>query len=157
MLLPLFTWFENSGLGQTIRTSRWLFPAIEATHLVALAVIGGAILIVDMRLLGLGLRRQPVAEIARDAQPWLVGSLLGLLITGVPMIMGNGEKYYYSDFFWRKMGVVVLAVIFTFTLRRKVTLADETRLGPFWAKAAGLVSIALWTFVTVGGRMIGLS
>src|SRR3981189_3568785 len=61
-LLPFFAWCESSALGGTIRSSSWLFPVIEAVHLLGLAVIGGAILVVDLRLFGFGLRRQPVAH-----------------------------------------------------------------------------------------------
>src|SRR5713226_2669711 len=55
-LLPFFEWCEHTAVGAAIRGSAWLFPVIEAFHLLALALIGGAILIVDLRLLGLGLR-----------------------------------------------------------------------------------------------------
>ena len=55
MLLPFFQWCESSWLGQLIPNSLWMFPVIEAGHLLALGVIGGAVLVVDMRLLGLGL------------------------------------------------------------------------------------------------------
>src|SRR5215475_3537307 len=61
-LLPFFQWCENSAVGEAIRGSSWLFPVIESFHLLGLAVIGGAILVVDLRLCGLGLRRQPVAQ-----------------------------------------------------------------------------------------------
>ncbi len=51
---------------------------------------------------------------------------------------------------------LLLGLIFTFTLRRKITLADEVRLGPFWPKVVGLSSIVIWTGVTIGARLIGL-
>src|ERR1700688_1703382 len=81
-LLPLFGWFDSSAVGEAIRASTWLFPVIEVLHLLGLAVIGGAVLLVDMRLLGLGLRHQPVAQLARDAQRWFVGSLIVMLASG---------------------------------------------------------------------------
>ena len=152
-----FDWFQTLAFSHVFRESVWMFAVIEAVHMLAVAVFVGAVLIVDLRLVGLGLKERPLAQVARDAQPWLIGSLFALLVTGLPMIMGNGEKYYYSDMFWEKMGVAVVAAIFTFTLRRMVTLADQARVWPFWAKAVGLVSIALWGFVAVGGRLIGLT
>src|SRR5882724_11374986 len=82
-LLPFFQWCENSGVGEAIRGSSWLFPVIESFHLLGLAVIGGAILVVDLRLCGLGLRRQPVAQVALDAQRWLIGSLAIMIVSGV--------------------------------------------------------------------------
>ena len=56
MLLPFFQWCETLWLGQFVVDSNWLFPVIEAVHLLALAVLGGAVLVVDLRLLGLGLK-----------------------------------------------------------------------------------------------------
>jgi hypothetical protein len=58
---PFFVWAEASGLGTMVRDSIWQFAAVEAVHLLALAVIGGAVLIVDLRLLGLTLQRQSVS------------------------------------------------------------------------------------------------
>src|SRR3954447_22930997 len=82
-LLPFFQWCEASALGTAIRESPWAFAAIESVHLLALSVIGGAVLLVDLRLLGLGLRNQPLAEIARNAQRWFNVSLAVMLVTGV--------------------------------------------------------------------------
>jgi hypothetical protein len=156
MMKPFFDWFQTLAFSVAFRSSTWMFAVIEATHLVALAVFFGAVLMVDLRLLGSGLKERPISQVARDAHPWLVGSLIGLLVTGVPMIMGNGEKYYYSDFFWQKMVILVVAFIYTFTIRGMLIRADEGRVRPIWHKAVGLGSIALWVFVAVWGRLIGL-
>ena len=67
-LLHWFQWFERTGIGVAIRESTWLFPAIEAVHLLALALIGGAVLIVDLRLFGWGVRRIPVKELRSSTQ-----------------------------------------------------------------------------------------
>jgi len=156
-LLPFFKWCESSAVGDAIRTSNWLFPAIEAVHLLGLAVIGGAVLIVDLRLSGLILRRQPVAQLARDAQRWLIASLVVMVVTGVLMFLSEAIKCYYHPAFWVKMSSLFLAIVFTFTVRRKVTLADETQMRPVWGKLVALVSITLWSGVGIGGRWIGFS
>jgi uncharacterized protein DUF6644 len=157
MLLTYFQALENSSIGQTIRDSVWLFPFIESFHLLALAVIGGAVLLVDFRLLGLGLKRQPVAVLARDAQPFLIGSLLIMIASGVPLFLSEAIKCYYSFAFWTKMTALALAILFTFTIRRRVTLADEVRIGPLWSRVVGATSILLWSTVGWGGRWIGFS
>lgn len=156
-LLGFFQWCEQSGIGEAIRKSAWLFPLIEAIHLLGLGVIGGAVLVVDLRLLGLGLRRQSVAQITRDAQPWLIGSLFLMIITGGLLFLSEAIKCYYHDAFWFKMTCLFLAIVFTFTVQRKVTMADETRMSPLWAKVVALVSISLWAGVGIGGRWIGFS
>ena len=157
MLLPYFQALENSAIGETIRDSLWLFPFVEAFHLLALAVIGGAVLLVDFRLLGLGLRRQPLAVLAKDSQPWLVGSLSIMIASGVPLFLSEAIKCYYSFAFWTKMTALALAILFTFTIRRRVTLADEARVGPLWSRVVALTSITLWALVGWGGRWIGFS
>ncbi|MCY4588056.1 MAG: hypothetical protein OXB98_18650 [Bryobacterales bacterium] len=153
-LLSFFEWCEDTAVGHAIRDSLWLFPVIESVHLLALALIGGAILVVDLRLLGLGLRSQPVARLAREAQPWLVGGLVVMLSTGVLLFLSESIKCYYSPPFWYKMTFLLLALLFTATVRRKVAAASETSLGPVWGKLVALVSLALWFGVGFSGRWI---
>jgi hypothetical protein len=156
MLFGLFQWIEHSWLGTSVNNSLWAFAAIEAVHLLALAVIGGAVLIVDLRLLGFGLRRQPVAQLARDAEPWLRVSLLGMILTGVPLMASlAASKYYVNDAFWVKMVFLFLAIVYTFTVRRRVIYMDEARLNGALAKAVAIVSVLLWSGVGIAGRGIG--
>ena len=156
-LLPFFEWCENTAVGHAIRSSLWLFPVIESFHLLALALIGGAVLVVDLRLLGFGLRRQPVARLARDAQPWLVGGLFVMVPSGILLFTSEAIKCYYSPAFWTKMTFLLPTIVFTFTVRRKVATADETRVGPLWGKLVALVSVTLWSVVGAAGRWIGFS
>jgi len=157
MLLPLFQALEASAIGEAIRNSYWLFPAVEACHLVGLAVIGGAILVVDLRLLGLGLRGHPVSRLARDVQPWVIGSLILMVLSGVPLFLSEAIKCYYSFAFWTKMTALLLAVVFTFTVRRVVALAPEGRFPSAWNRTVAVTSLALWSTVGWGGRWIGFS
>jgi hypothetical protein len=151
-----FTWLEHSWLGTSVNNSLWAFAAIEAVHLLALAVIGGAVLIVDLRLLGFGLRRHPVNQIARDAEPWLVGSLLGMILTGVPLLASlAASKYYVNDAFWMKMLFLFLAILFTFTVRRRVIYMEDSRISPMLARSVAVVSVLLWSGVGIMGRGIG--
>lgn len=156
-LLAFFQWCEQSGIGDTIRKSAWLFPLIEAIHLLGLGLIGGAVLVVDLRLLGLGLRRHSVAQLARDAQPWLVGSLFLMIATGGLLFLSEAIKCYYHGAFWFKMASLLFAIIFTFTVQRKVTMADEVGVSPMWGKVVAVVSVMLWSGVGIGGRWIGFS
>jgi uncharacterized protein DUF6644 len=157
MLLPLFESLEQSAIGESIRNSLWMFPIIEAFHLLGLAVIGGAILVVDFRLLGLGLRHHPVARLARDVQPWVIGSVVVMILSGVPLFLSEAIKCYYSFAFWTKMTALLLAIVFTFTIRRRVVSAPEGRFSPVLYKAVGVTSVLLWSTVGWGGRWIGFS
>jgi hypothetical protein len=157
MLQPFFQWMNDLPVSKAIGESIWIFPVVQAVHLLFLALFAGALLIVDLRLLGLGLKAQSVAKIARDARPWLIVGLLGLVVTGTPQLMQNAMREYYSDFFWMKMYMLPIALIYTFTIRQKVTMAENPHVGPLWSWVVGFVSILLWFGgVTIPSRLIGL-
>jgi len=154
MLWQLAQWSESTALGDAIRNSQYLFPMIEFVHLVALAIIGGAVLIVDMRLLGLGLRNTPVEQITREAQPYLTGSLIVMLVTGLALYSSEATKCYASWAFWVKIGALILAMIFTYTIKKRVTTAENLA-SSFAGKAVAATSLTLWFAVAWGGRWIG--
>ncbi|HEY5546482.1 MAG TPA: DUF6644 family protein [Gemmatimonadaceae bacterium] len=154
-LLEFCRWVQYSSPLIAMRASPWVFPVIATIHLMGLAMIGGAVLLVDLRLLGLGLQRQPVALLARDAERWLVRGLLVMVSTGVLLFMCFATKYYYLTFFWVKMAALAAVVAFTFSVRRRIVLAGETQVNPASGRIVALVSLALWTIVAVGGRYIG--
>ncbi|MYB54228.1 MAG: hypothetical protein F4X77_18820 [Acidobacteriia bacterium] len=153
-LLPVFQWLEDTTIGVVIRESLWLFPVIEAVHLLALALIGGMILVVDLRLLGFGIRSQSSAALATSLHPWLVGGLITMVATGVPMFLSEAIKCYYSPPFWYKMCFFAVALLYTFTVRKRVAAADAVALGPVWGRLSALTSLALWFCVGFSGRWI---
>src|SRR5215471_17602661 len=156
-LLDLFRWLQYSPPLTMMRSSPWFFPIIASVHLAGLALIGGAVLVVDLRLLGLGLRHQPVSQVAQDAERWLLVSLAVLLPTGILQFMCfAATKYYYLTAFWVKMAALLLALLFTFAVRRRVARADETRTSLVWNKLVAVVSLSLWSTVAIAGRLIGL-
>jgi len=155
-LLEIFQWCEHSAIGETIRNSIWLFPTIEALHLVGLGLTAGAVLIVDLRLLGWGLRDHPVSQVAKDAEPWLRGSIVLMFVSGIPLFLSESTKCYYSLAFWIKMASLFLAILFTFTWQRRVVMADTLTPTPR-GKLAAVVSLLLWAGVGWGGRWIGFS
>ena len=154
-LLPFFEWCEQAPLIVAMRGSLWLFPVIESLHLMGLALLGGAVVTVDLRLLGLGLRHQPVAQVARDAEKWLVVGLWVLLPTGWLLFMASAVKCYYLTAFWLKMTSLFLALAFTFGVRRKVALASEGIMTGVQTRLVAAVSLALWSSVAIAGRYVG--
>jgi hypothetical protein len=156
-LLPFFEWCYESAIGETIRDSTWLFPIIEAFHLLGLGVTAGAVLIVDLRLLGVGLSRQPVARLSADVQPWLLGSLTLMFASGIPLFLSEAIKCYHSFPFWVKMTSLFLVLLFTFTVRRRVTRTGLTSDRPLLGRFTALISLGLWFGVAWGGRWIGFS
>jgi hypothetical protein len=153
----VFTFIENTPIGLALRNSLWLFPVVEAIHLLGLAVIGGAVLMVNLRLLGLGLTRTPVSELARDTRPYLLGSLTVMLVTGFLLFASEATKCYTHDAFWVKMISLALAILFTFTVQAKIVSAQEGTTSPGVSRLVAIVSLVLWTGVGIGGRWIGFS
>ena len=154
--LEFCKWIQFSPLLVAMRGSPWLFPVVASVHLMGLAVIGGAVLVGDLRLLGFGLSRQPVTLVVRDAERWLIAGLVVMVPTGILQFMCFATKYYFLKFFWVKMVSLLLVLVFTFSVRRKIAArADEARVHPGRSRLAALVSLSLWTTVAIGGRWIG--
>lgn len=145
---------EQTWVGNAIRESLWLFPGVEAIHLLGLAVLGGSVLVADLRLIGLGLRHLPAAQVVAGARPWFLGSLALMVATGVPLFLSEAVKCCFNHSFEVKMVALALGVAFTLLVRDRVARHQA----PAWAvKATGLVSLALWVTVAAAGRWIGFS
>lgn len=155
MLLSFFQWMGDSALAKLILSAAWYSPILQGIHLLSLATFAGSIVIVDLRLIGAGVSSRPARQIEREALPWLKGAFLMLFITGVPQVFSLAMKEYFSPYFWYKMSAIVIGFIFMFTLRRRIVNAGDDA-NPIAAKAVGLLSMALWTFVAVNARLIGL-
>jgi hypothetical protein len=151
LLLPFFEWMEGLAIyGPSI----YLGPAVNIVHLAAMVMFLGALLVVDLRLLGTGLTQQPTASVARDAQPWLIAGLAVLTVTGIPAVMATATLQYGNSVFWVKMYLLAIALIYTFTVRRRVAFADEGRFGSGTMKAVGVLSIVMWLCVAALARLI---
>jgi hypothetical protein len=154
-LYPFFVWCEQSAIGTAIRESTWLFPFVESFHLLALAMMGGAVLIVDLRLLGVGLRQTPIRDLARSVSPWLVTGLVVMLASGTLLFLSEALKCYENTLFHLKMLFLACAILFTVTIRRRAIASPRTDERPLAARTVALVSIGLWTAVGTLGRGIG--
>jgi len=159
-MLQVFQWLEaaytsmiDSSFATSIHLSVWLFALTEAAHLLALAVVGCAVLVVDLRILGVGLTRQPVAHVAREMRPWLLASLAGMAVTGFVMFASlAASKYYLHEAFWTKMWLLGAALTLTFTIRQWIVTGDESRARHPLAKLIAALSVLLWTSVALMGR-----
>jgi hypothetical protein len=154
--LWLFEWFEMTSPGVVVRESIWLFPVLEAVHLLGLCLLGGAVLLVDLRMLGLAMRGQPVPALAGQMRPWLVGAVAVLLVTGMLLFLSEAVKCFYNQSFWVKMIALPLALLFTFVVRERFAgrASEETTAT---IKIVAVVSMSLWFTVAAAGRWIGFS
>src|SRR5215472_1397370 len=153
-LLPFFKWCDSTWLGETIRSSRIYFPVIETFHLLALTVLFGAVIVLNLRLCRLIMKHQPVQQLAKDLSPWALWSLVVILVSGVLLFLSEAMKCYASKPFQVKMMFLFAALIFHFTVHRTVSRSErEPKLA--WGAAVGVVNALLWLGVGLGGRAIG--
>ena len=155
-LYKIFDWLELTAIGSTIRDSTWLFPVIESFHLIGLALLGGSVLIVDLRLLGFGLNQLPIKSVAQACRPWFLFSLLLMFSTGIPLFLSEAIKCYYNPFFWIKMGALLFALLISSTLRRNMISNTHNNVISNWStRSVGLISMLAWFAVAAAGRWIG--
>lgn len=154
-IMPMwfFRWCEGSLIGGLIQRSRWSFAVVETLHIMALAVLLGTFVIVDLRLLGFGMRRQSVNEVARQFGPWSWVSLGFMVATGIPMYLSEAIRLASSTPFFYKMLFLSLAVGFHLTIHKKATISVA---GPssVLAKLAASLSLICWLAVALAGRAI---
>jgi hypothetical protein len=156
MLEQFFINMEQWPVSKAIGESLWIYPLVQALHLVAMAFFMGAVMIVNLRLMGLGITNSSLAQVARSARPWLIGGLITMILTGLPQLMQNASREYYSEYFWRKMyfllaSLIVMAITMAYMKRQP----ENARLGAS-AKVVGVVALVLWANVIVAARLIGL-
>jgi hypothetical protein len=156
-LLPFFEWLEASALGVFVKDQAATFAIIEAVHLMALAVLGGAVLVADLRLLNVVLREVPSNVVADGAHKWFKIALIVLLVTGVAMLAGVATKCYHNPFYWAKMIALAIGIVFVFAIRRPLLHRDHAQLHPWTLKLVALASMSVWFVVAASGRWIGFS
>ena len=156
-LFETFDWLEQTTVGAVVRDSTWLFPVVESAHLLGLAMLGGAILVVDLWLLGFGLREKPASYVLEQSRPFLLGALVVMFSTGIPLFLSEAVKCYWSDAFWIKMSALAVALLFTFGVRNRVVRSRPNDLEKWQARTVAATSLSIWLTVAAAGRWIGFS
>lgn len=155
----LWTWLENTSLSQTIGSSTWLFPALETTHVLAIATVVGTIMMVDLRLLDLSSKIRSVTVLADELVPWTWIAFVIAAITGFGMFMSRATAYAVIWAFQLKFCLIALAglnmLVFHFFIYSKAAQWDRTLPPPMPARVAGGLSLLLWVSVVFMGRLAG--
>ncbi|HUK00927.1 MAG TPA: DUF6644 family protein [Steroidobacteraceae bacterium] len=155
------TALENTSVGTAVRESIWLFPTIETVHVLAIVLVVGSIMIVDLRLLNLASRRRPVSELLAEVLPWTWGAFACAAISGSLLFSSSALKYAHNTPFRLKMLLLLAAAInmavFHLGVFRSVSQWDLGQKLPGRARLAGGISLALWVWVVACGRWIGFT
>jgi hypothetical protein len=154
------SWFsalETSPIGAFVKDKGATFATIEAVHLMALAMLGGAVIATDLRLLNVAFRDIPLAPLATSAHRWFKVALAAILVTGFFMLAGVATKCYHNFYFWVKMATLAAGILFVFCIKMPLLRDDTIALRPVTLKLLALASLSLWFLVAASGRWIGFS
>jgi hypothetical protein len=149
----VFEWMERSRIGEFMRGSQLIFPIFEIIHLLGLALFVGTLVLTDMGLLGLAMRRQPIHQVVAALAPWTWRGFAILLLTGPFMFTAQAAKWHDNPIFWLKMLLLIVATVFQLSVRRKIA-SMELPLQPATAKLIGAVSLVLWISLALSAKMM---
>ena len=156
-LLELCRWIYDSQIGTGIRESVYLFPILEGTHVIGLALSVGTVMWFDLRLLGVTMRNQPVSEVFGQLKPWMLSGFSIMFLTGSLLFSSVAVDAYSNTSFRVKMLVLLLSglniLVFHSTVDRRRHEWDKAPIPPLQARLAGLLSLILWMSVIVAGRL----
>jgi hypothetical protein len=160
-LRTLIAGLEQSGLAQSIREDDTLFPLIESIHVLAICLVVGSILAVDLRLLGLASLRQPVSRVTNGILPLTWCAFALALASGSLLFISNAAKYLENGYFLAKMALICaaglnMAVFHAFGAKDLPHWESAPR-PPLRARLAGAISISVWIAVVACGRWIGFT
>lgn len=163
MLQPpaFISFLENSALADNIRENDILFPLIESVHVLAICLVVGSILVVDLRLLGLASTKRSVTSITRGVLPLTWGAFVVAIASGGLMFISNATKYLDNGFFVAKLVLIGVAglnmLIFHAVGAKDLPRWENDARPPLPARLAGGLSILLWVAVVACGRWIGFT
>jgi hypothetical protein len=146
---------QTNAIADALNSSEWVFPIAECFHIAAFAWSIGMIALVDFRLLGVGLKRETVSQVAKATAPWTLLGLAVVLISGPLLFLSDARMYLHNPSFRFKIGALVIAIIFNYTIHRKVALSDSSS-GAVRVVVA-VVSLVLWVSVVFGGLFIAFA
>ena len=157
-LLQACQWLYDSPTGTLIRESELMFDLIETAHVLGITLLAGTVAVLDLRLLGLVLKKDEVSDVAGQVLPLTLTGFAIMVVSGILLFWSEASKMYFNPAFRIKFILMVLAginpLIFHRTIYRTVASWDLTPSTPARAKAAAIFSLALWTGIIVSGRAI---
>ena len=157
-LLAYCEWLAATQGSIALHESMYMYPILESSHVLALMLFVGFAAILDLRLLGLILKRVPVSQVAERLLPWTIAGFVVMVITGVLLFYAIPIRTYQSIFFRAKVIFLILAGLNVWLFHSRVFTRiaewDHDIITPKAARRAGLASLILWGAIIVAGRMI---
>lgn len=146
---------QTNAISDALNSSDWVFPIAECFHITAFAWSIGMIALVDYRLLGFGVQHSKPSEVLRATAPWTLLGLAVVLLSGPVLFLSDPRMYLHNPSFNFKMVALAIALLFNYTIHRKVAMSDSSSGG--LNAVVGIVSLALWISVVFGGLFIAFA
>jgi hypothetical protein len=143
----------QNAIADTLNNAEWTFALAECLHIGGFAVSIGSIALVDFRMLNLGLRKETAARILRYTEPWTLIALVFVVFSGLMLFLSQADIYLVNQIFPLKMYVLASALIYNFTVHRKVAKMENPP--PVLSKSVAIISLLLWVSVVFGGIFTG--
>lgn len=157
-LLEYSRWLEDTWWATAVRESGYVYPFVEGSHVMALALSVGAVLWFDLRLLGWTMRDDRVSEVFRQVRPWMLFGFAVMFVTGALLFAARASDAYESTYFRLKLALLVVGginiVLFHTTIDRRRDEWDADGRPPARARLAGGVSLVLWFAIIAVGRIM---
>jgi hypothetical protein len=151
-------WLYDTPFSAVMRESVWAEPIVETIHVLTLTVFLGFVLLLDLRMLDVTMRRKRVSEMFAVLNPWLFGGFAVMIVTGLLLFSADPVAFYSTLFFKMKMIMLVLAglnvILFSVTIGRRMAEWDLAPRTPPAVKLVGIVSLLLWLSIVAAGRGI---
>ena len=156
-LYEFFLWMETTWFGVIGKTWGAAFAVVEAFHLLAMALLGGAVFVADFRLLGWSFPDVPAQDVLDKAHKVFVVGLIVVLSTGIFMACGVAGKIYWLPVFWYKMLALMTGILFVFFIKRPLLNRGLDEIKPWVVKLVAVASLLVWITVAATGRWIGFA
>jgi hypothetical protein len=152
----MIEWLAASPLSQLLGAHRWITPALQTVHIVAIAALMASVLVVDLRLLGVGGDIGSLRQVTNHYIGWVWRALVVLLLSGALLTVGEPMRELTSWVFYTKMALVLTASGLTALAQGPVRkAANASPMGrPRWSTVFAVVSLVLWVCVVIAGRWI---
>ena len=154
-LLFLFEWFDQSLLASVAKAYGGVFAMVQTVHLASLALLGGMMLTMDLRLLNILMRDVDLADVEATTTYWINVALVSVTLSGIFQSAAVSIKLYYNEFFWAKVAGFAMGIAFMYLIKRPLVRRNSSP--AYVHKLVAIASLTIWFGVAATGRWIGFS
>ena len=159
MFRPFADWLSTTRLSQLFQNQLWVVPTSQSIHIVCVCLVFSSAIMINLKLLGVGVKGRSSSRLSASLVPWMWGSLCVLLMTGMVQTIAEPVRQFVTPAFWAKMGMILIVVTMTAVFARKVranaSRCDAAGSRPASTRAFAIGSSILWILIIVCGRFIG--